>query len=374
MVNMIWRGFTGFRKYRQRLKKGLLFPAFQFISVTSECNLKCQGCWVTQDGHKESLPPETIHSLINAGKKQGSYFYGILGGEPLMYKPLWEIFEGHPDCYFQLFTNGTLFDHNMAKRLRKTGNVTPLFSFEGNEEVADIRRGGHHVYDRTLQSIRTATSEGLITGVAVSVCKSNIDMALSDEFVHMMHDLGVLYIWYYIYRPSGPKPTYELALESHEILRLRKFLVDGRGRLPVVLIDSYWRGNGEPFCPAADGLSHHINPAGFVEPCPVVQFARENIKLAQPEDAYENSEMLGAFRQEITAKTKGCVLMEDPRWLADFASRHEAGNTSNRVDYFNDLEIARVVPSHGSCPVIPEKNLIYRIAKKTAFFGTGAYG
>jgi hypothetical protein len=84
--------------------------------------------------------------------------------------------------------------------------------------------------------------------------------------------------------------------------------------------------------------------------------------------------MLGAFRQEITAKTKGCVLMEDPRWLADFASRHEAGNTSNRVDYFNDLEIARVVPSHGSCPVIPEKNLIYRIAKKTAFFGTGAYG
>jgi hypothetical protein len=89
-------------------------------------------------------------------------------------------------------------------------------------------------------------------------------MALSDEFVRMMHDRGVLYIWYYIYRPTGDKPNYELALRTDEIMRLRRFLVEGRKRLPVVLIDSYWRADGEPFCPAAEGLSHHINAAGFL--------------------------------------------------------------------------------------------------------------
>ncbi len=102
-------------------------------------------------------------------------------------------------------------------------------------------------------------------------------MALSDDFIKMLHDLGVLYVWYYIYRPVGSQPNYELALSSDEILRLRKFLVEGRNRFPMVLIDSYWKANGEPFCPAADGLSHHINPAGFIEPCPVIQLAKDAI-------------------------------------------------------------------------------------------------
>lgn len=352
----------------------MLFPAFQFISITNDCNLRCQGCWVSANGHKEYMPIQKIQFLVDAGKRQGSFFYGILGGEPLMHKQLHEIFNNNPDCYFQLFTNGTLFDQNMAGQLRKAGNVSPLFSFEGDEEIADIRRGGHNIYNRTLQAIKTSTSERLVTGVAISVCKSNIDMALSDDFINMFHDLGVLYVWYYIYRPVGSQPNYDLALSGEDILRLRKFLVDGRNRFPVVLIDSYWKANGEPFCPAADGLSHHINPSGMIEPCPVIQFAKDAINWDKPEMTYENSEILKKFRDEIHSKTNGCILMEDPAWLGKFAADSNAQNSSNRSDYIQSLNNAPVTPSHGSCPVIPEKNLFYRLAKKTAFFGGGAYG
>jgi MoaA/NifB/PqqE/SkfB family radical SAM enzyme len=320
------------------------------------------------------MPLEKINSIIEAGKKQGSYFYGILGGEPVMHKQLTEIFNTHSDSYFQLFTNGTLFTKTLAAELRKAGNVSPLFSFEGDEQVADIRRGGHHVYHRTVKAIETATSEGLVTGAAISVCKSNIEMALSEEFIQKLHDLNVLYVWYYIYRPTGSKPNYELALDSNDILRLRKFLVEGRSKFPMVLIDSYWRANGEPFCPAADGLSHHINPSGYIEPCPVVQFACDNVSDGSLEGVYENSTLIKSFRNEIQHKTNGCILMEDPKWLNGLAQKNSAMNTSNRPEYFSDLESAPVVPSHGTCPVIPEKNLIYRIAKKTAFFGMGAYG
>ena len=291
-----------------------------------------------------------------------------------MHKDLTEIFKTHADSYFQLFTNGTLFTENLASQLRDFGNVTILISLEGDENVADIRRGGHNVYDRTLKAIQTATSAGLITGVAISVCKSNIEMALSEEFVYKLHDLGVLYIWYYIYRPAGSKPNYDLALNSADIFRLRKFLVGGRTKFPMVLIDSYWRANGEPFCPAADGLSHHINPDGDIEPCPVVQMARENIDDGELVSVYENSEFLKNFRNEINNKTGGCILMEDPWWLNDFAKKSKARNSSNREDFFDDLQKAPSLVSHGSCPVIPEKSLIYRIAKKTAFFGMGAYG
>lgn len=361
-------------KFRKRSKNGEVFPAFQFISVTNDCNLHCQGCWVVVDGPKVYMDLSTINSVIEAGKKKGSFFFGILGGEPLMHSQVPLLFENHPDAYFQLFTNGTLFTKDFAIRLRRAANVTPLISFEGDEQVADIRRRGHGIYNRTMKALRTSVSEGLITGAAISVCKSNIEMALSDDFVKMLHDQGVMYLWYYIYRPAGSSPNYDLALDGPDILRLRKFLVDGRTRLPMVLIDSYWHANGEPFCPAADGLSHHINPSGQIEPCPVIQLTRENIHDGELIHIFENSEFLKDFKNEIHHKTKGCVFMEDPAWLKSFAEKHGAVNSSNRPGYLDDLTNAPVIASHGSCPVIPEKSLIYRLAKKAAFFGMGAYG
>jgi MoaA/NifB/PqqE/SkfB family radical SAM enzyme len=374
MLNMVWKGYTGFRKFKKRRERGEIFPAFQFISVTNDCNLKCQGCWVTTDGKKDHLDISKIHSVIEESKKQGSYFFGILGGEPLIYKQLFEIFEKHQDCYFQLFTNGTLFTEATALRLRKSANVTPLFSFEGDEDVADIRRGGHNIYRQTIDAIKTSTENKLITGVAVSVCKSNLEMALSDEFIMRLHDAGVVYVWYYIYRPAGENPNYQLALSADEILRLRNFLVDGRTRFPMVIIDSYWRADGEPFCPAAEGLSHHINASGNIEPCPVIQIAKENISDGKLVDLYENSEFLRDFREGILEKTKGCVLMEDPVWIKNISEKHNALNTSNRAGMLKGFESAPSVSSHGSAPLIREKNWIYRIAKKTAFFGMGAYG
>jgi len=153
-----------------------------------------------------------------------------------------------------------------------------------------------------------------------------------------------------------------------------RFLVEGRKRLPVVLIDSYWRADGEPFCPAAEGLSHHINAAGFVEPCPVIQFSRDRVNGRDPAILYEKSEFLREFKTDILHKTKGCILMEDPAWLSAFAGKHGAVNTSNRPRMMEELVNAPPVASHGSCGNIPEKSLIYRLAKRTAFFGMGAYG
>jgi MoaA/NifB/PqqE/SkfB family radical SAM enzyme len=372
--NLGWKGLMGFRKFEKRKKKGSLFPAFQFISVTNDCNLSCQGCWVTRGSESKSMHIDQINSIIRESKKKGSYFFGILGGEPLMYKQLLDIFKKNPDCYFQLFTNGTLLKDSIAIELRKLGNVTPLISFEGDKIVADIRRGSNNVYDRTIEAIETATKNKLVTGVAISVCKSNIEMALSEEFVQMLHNKGVLYLWYYIYRPSGENPSYNLTLSLEEIERLRIFLVEGRKKYPIVLIDSYWRANGEPFCPAAEGLSHHINPSGYIEPCPVIQFSKERVLNGNLLSVYENSSLIKNFKNVIQNKTSGCILMEDPNWLYHFMAENQAINTSNREDYPVKLMNAEQIASHGSCKITPEKHWAYRLAKKKAFFGLGAYG
>ncbi len=372
--NMGWKGVAGFNKFQKRKERGENFPAFQFISVTDDCNLACQGCWVTKGEKSTTLDLAALNKIITDSKKHGSYFFGILGGEPLMYNELMNLFRAHPDCYFQLFTNGTLLNEKVAAELKQLANVTPLISLEGNELVADIRRGSNRVFHRTIKAIETATSSGLITGVAISVCKSNIYMALSDEFIELLHSRGVIYVWYYIYRPTGENPHFELALSPEEILQLRHFLVEGRTKYPIVMIDSYWGANGEPFCPAAEGLSHHINPAGNIEPCPVIQFSCDNIQNGDLKEVYENSAFIKNFKSEVNRQTQGCILMENPAWLAKFVNDHQALNTSNRPNLSEQLSNGCTICSHGSCPKIPEKNWIYRMAKKRAFFGLGAYG
>ena len=84
-----------------------------------------------------------IDGIIQESKRHGSKFFGILGGEPLLYNGLISIFQKHHDCYFQLFTNATLLTDDVARQLRKAGNVTPLISIEGLEDESDRRRHGN---------------------------------------------------------------------------------------------------------------------------------------------------------------------------------------------------------------------------------------
>lgn len=78
------------------------------------------------------------------------------------------------------------------------------------------------------------------------------------------------YAWFYIYRPVGPNPTPELCLTPEQIRELRRFLVDARTWAPIIVVDTYWDAEGRAVCPAATGISYHITPAGFIEPCPVI--------------------------------------------------------------------------------------------------------
>ncbi len=374
-----WNGLQAVRKFERRRKNGEpLFPAFVFISLNEACNLRCQGCWVTttKGANSRKLSVEDVNKVIEAGKANGARFFGLLGGEPLLHPDLIEILEQHPDCYFQLFTNGTLLTDEVAARLAKAGNVTPLISIEGLEDVSDERRGGREVYRRSMDALDNCRKHRLIFGTATSVCKTNIDDLVNEEFVNEIAKRGAHYLWYYIYRPVGPRPTPELALSKEEILRLRRFLVDIRGRAPLMVVDAYWNHKGEAMCPAATGISHHVGPGGDIEPCPPIQFARENLRETDdPSKAFSDSEFLSKFRDFSRDTTQGCVLLEDPAALKTFLESQHARDTSGRDVAYGELDAMTALPGHHMPgEEIPERDPFYYFAKKHWFFGFGAYG
>ena len=371
-----WGGMQAVNGFNHRLKRGEFFPAFLFISITNRCNLSCKGCWVTPSTPPVDMDLETLGNVIAESKAKGTTFFGILGGEPLLHAGLLNLFEQHRDSYFILFTNGTLLNGTIAEQLRRLGNVTPLISIEGLEAESDTRRGGQNVYGSALEALRYCHENRLFTGVSTSISRNSIDDLVCDRFVNEIARRGAHYLWYYIYRPVGPNPSPDRALSTEQILRLRRFIVDSRATAPLMIVDAYWDHEGRALCPAVSGIAHHIAPNGAVELCPIIQFARENVgKGTGLTDLFQHSELLRAFRTETAKRTRGCIVMEDPHWLADFAHRHNTVDSSGRGSAINELETFAPCPSH-HIPggEIPEKSMMYRFAKKHWFFGFGAYG
>jgi MoaA/NifB/PqqE/SkfB family radical SAM enzyme len=375
VVNFGIKGIRSVEIYKRRLKRGEYFPPFLFISVISSCQLRCQGCWVDVEGPSQKISLDDMNRLLNDAKAHGNSYFGILGGEPFLHPELLDIFAAHPGCYFQVFTNGQLITDDVARELRKVGNVTPLISIEGTEIVSDQRRGRLNVLSKSLQGIENCRRNRLITGVATSVCQSNIDELVTEGWLRRLIEMGVHYAWFHTYRVVGPNPHPELALRPEQVLRVRRFVVEMRSKLPIAIVDAYWDDKGEALCPMATGVSHHISPYGDLEPCPIIQFARETIH-DNPSiyDTFNNSAFLRDFRQTAAKATRGCVVLERPDLVRDLVLRHQGRDTTQRGTALAEIE--GLVPrnsQHNPGNEVPEDNWMYRFAKKHWFFGFGAY-
>ena len=170
-----------------------------------------------------------MRRILREAKAVGNSFFGILGGEPFLHGDLLPIMAAHPDCYFQVFTNGQLITDEVARELRRLGNVSPLISVEGNELVSDERRGHRQVWSRTMEGLQHCLRHKLLTGVCTSLCQTNLDL-LSEAWLDRLIEMGVIYAWFHIYRPVGPKPMPELALTPEQQRQARQFVVEMRAR------------------------------------------------------------------------------------------------------------------------------------------------
>lgn len=375
--NFGWKGMLSVERFKRRLKHGEFFPPFLYLSIINSCNLRCQGCWVDVEAPREMIDAPALNKLINEAKAHGNSFFGILGGEPFLHPQLLAVLGQHPDCYFQVFTNGQMITPRVAAELRRLGNVTPLVSIEGRTLVSDERRGKTDVLNKTLRGLENCLDHRLLTGVATSVCQTNIDELLTEDWLRELIDRGVHYTWFHTYRPVGPKMSPELALHPEQLVRVRRFVVEMRAKMPIGIIDAYYDDQGQALCPMSTGISHHINPRGDIEPCPIIQFATENIRDdgRSVYDLMRDSAYLRDFRALSAQATRGCVVLERPDLVRELVLKHGARDTTSRGTAMAELEAMQPrLSQHLPGQEIAEKHWMYRLAKKHWFNDFGAYG
>ena len=370
-----YKGMGTMAAYRRRVKRGELFPPFLFLALTNDCNLRCRGCWIENSGGRERLSLDDVDGIIASGKRRKSYFYTLLGGEPMIYPHLWDVIQAHPECYFQIITNGMFFDEANLERIRRAGNVTPLVSVDGRRENNDARRG-QGTFETAMEGLARLKRNKILFGVATTVTGENIDEVTSDAYVEDFISRGAIYLWYYVYRPVGPDPSPRFCVGREQMVELRRRLLKLRRKHAIILIDTYWNAAGEAVCPAALGLGFHIGPRGTVEPCPPLSFACEKIG-DNDGDLYKTineSRFLRGFQEFACDRTRGCVILECPQELVGYLREHSAEDSSGR-DAFGELEASEPRGSHHlPGEEIPEDYWIYRFLKKRLFFGMGGYG
>jgi MoaA/NifB/PqqE/SkfB family radical SAM enzyme len=264
-------------------------PAILTISPTKACNLRCIGCYADSGPTPEKLEWDIVDRIMTEAKTLwGERFFVISGGEPLAYRSqgqgILELAEKHNDCYFLMYTNGTLITDKVADRLARLGNLTPAISVEGWRERTDARRGVG-VFDKVVAAQNRLRKVGVPFGISVTATRQNCEEILSDEFLDFcFNEQGALYGWLFQYMPVGRAYTLELMptpeqrawmwQRSWEIMRERQ-----------VFFPDFWNhGTACDGCLAAGqyigGGYMYIDWNGDVSPCVFVPYSPINIKEA----------------------------------------------------------------------------------------------
>lgn len=315
MVNFVTIG----RGVRDRKEKelGVHIPNFLVISPTMRCNLHCKGCYAAEYDPRNELSFDTLDGLLKQAKELGMYFFTFSGGECFVRPDLLDLWEKHSDCYFQVYTNGTLIDDAMADRLVQLGNVAPMISVEGGREETDARRG-KGVYDKVMRAFVRLNERGVLFGFSSTLTRLSADTLLSDAFIETMAAAGCRAGWFFQYVPTGDAPELEYMATPEQRAELHRKVTDWRVRYPLFLGD-FW--NDGPFvdgCMAGGERYLHIIANGDVEPCVFCHFAVDNIHekpLVEVFDSPFFQKIRAAQPYEDDDLLRPCLIIDHPRTL-----------------------------------------------------------
>jgi len=299
ILNYAVKGYEARRNFLEQEK--IHPPGFITISPTNVCNLKCKGCYAGDIYKHETLDFEVFDWIIKEMKEEfGSYFIVISGGEPFMYKDkktkktLLDILEKHNDTYFMTYTNSTLINKDIAKKLAQLGNFSPAISVEGFEKETDDRRG-KGVYKKIMKAMDNLKEEGVIFGISVTPTKHNADLLISDDFIDFfMKEKGAMYMWMFQYMPIGRNPSMELLVTPEQRVKMYNKIWQ-KVRDEKLFIGDFWNsGMASDGCMSAarGGGYFYILWTGEITPCVFVPFKDKNNELNTVYNIYKNNKTL----------------------------------------------------------------------------------
>jgi len=317
----------------QLAEEGVHVPPFIILSVTGRCNLACAGCYAQAQERQEEpdMTSTELLSVVRQGRDLGVSIMLLAGGEPMTrVGDLLTIAREVPDVVFPVFTNGTLLDDLLVRRIRKQRNVVPVISLEGHAAATDARRG-QGVAGQAQAAIARMRRAGIFFGTSLTVTRLNIDTVLDEKYLRSLMDLRCRLFFFVEYVPVR-EGTESLVLDSAQRARLVSVVASLQKRLRGLFI--VFPGDEEVFggCLAAGRGFIHISPSGRVEPCPFAPYSDASVRGVPLRDALA-SPLLAAIRDNhdrLTETNGGCALWSQREWVRSLLPGAEEVDASDR--------------------------------------------
>src|SRR5450759_2894264 len=165
----------------------------------SSCGCGVHSVWQNTAG--PDMTPTELLSVVQQGHDLGVGIMLLAGGEPMTrVDDLLTIAREVPDVVFPVFTNGTLLDDLLVRRIRKQRNVITVISLEGHAAATDARRG-QGVAAQAQAGIALMRRAGVFFGTSLTVTRLNIDAVLDEQYLRGLIDLGCRLFFFVEYVP-----------------------------------------------------------------------------------------------------------------------------------------------------------------------------
>lgn len=330
--NATWYGIP--KREQQGEKYDTKIPYTILISPSMRCNLRCTGCYAANYSKKDDIPFEEVDRLIKEARDLGIYYIVILGGEPFFNEYMLDIYKKYNDVFFTPFTNGTLFDEELAQKLADLGNVMPMFSLEGFKEETEARRG-EGVFDAVMKGMDLLREKGIPFGVSSATAKNNVDIVTSDKYIDMLIEKGARMIWYFMFMPVGDEPIkdMDLMLTPEQRLKLGKRTREIRMTKKIFPIDFF---NDAPYVGGCIAGKYycHINSKEDVEPCIFSHFSTDNVKGRPLVEAFQSPYFKELRKRQPYNKNllMPCPMIDNPNQIREIVKVTGAKPTHPSAD------------------------------------------
>lgn len=330
IANAIWIG--GKKRSELLENEDIKVPFTLLISPSMRCNLHCTGCYAAKYDKLNGLTYEEVDRIIGEARDLGVHYIIVLGGEPFFVDFMYDIYKKYDDILFTPFTNGTLFNNDIADKLVSLGNVMPMFSLEGFEKETDARRGSG-TFNKVMEGMDLLKSRGIPFGVSSATSTNNLKTVTSDEFIDMLVKKGSRMNWYFMYMPVGESPNIDNMLKPAERIELGRLTKKIRSTKPYFTIDFF---NDAPYVGGCIAGKYycHINSNGDVEPCVFAHIACDNIKDKNLIDIFKSEFFKGLRHRQPYNKNmlRPCMMIDNTNVIREVSEKFNAHPTDESAE------------------------------------------
>jgi len=173
-------------QFEYEKEKDILKMVKASVDLTYRCNLKCKYCYAkANEVSFEEIPLSKWIDILNHSYNRGLRALEITGGEPFLYKEIFEFIDFISEKFiFEINTNGHFINKEVARFLANKKPKAIQISLDAPKPEIHDKYRGKGSWEKALKAIKILREEGIHTRISMTVYKDN------EKFIEDMYKLS----------------------------------------------------------------------------------------------------------------------------------------------------------------------------------------